>query len=401
MRTTWGFESAGRIVFGWEAIRELAPRLQERKLRRAFIVADRTLAGVGVVDAVVNPLRTAGLEAEAYLGGEPEPSIATAEAGIQAARIAAPDVIIGLGGGSNLDLSKLIALCLTHGGRLQDYFGFGNVPGPLMPLVGVPTTAGTGSEVSHAAVLTDPDQHIKISTLSPYLRPMLAIVDPQLTVSCPKKPTADSGMDALTHAVEAYTATSYRDMPIPAGERFPYEGKHPLGDLFAEEAFRLIGQHLIAATREPDNREARTGMALAATLAGLSFSNCGVALVHAMEYPVGGAVHVSHGEGNGLLLPYIMRFTLPKRVREFARIAELLGEDVRGLSEGEAAERAITAVERLRGESGLRSRLRELGVHRDDLRKFAEKAFAITRLMTLTPRPPTVSDILAVYDAAW
>src|SRR6185369_5955787 len=186
-----------------------------------------------------------------------------------------------------------------------------------------PTTAGTGSEVSHAAVLTDKANHIKVSTLSQFLRPALAVVDPALTDGCPKQITADSGIDALTHAIEAYTAVDFDQLNEPDGLPVAYEGRHPLGDCLAEKAIALIGQHLVAAVQDGTNKAARDGMALAATLAGLAFSNCGVAVVHALEYPIGGAVHVSHGAGNGLLLPFVMRYNLPVRKPVFAKIAVL------------------------------------------------------------------------------
>src|SRR5579871_2460366 len=189
---------------------------------------------------------------------------------------------------------------------------------------------------------------IKVGVLSNYLRPRVALVDPLLTLSCPPKVTADSGIDALTHAIEAYTAVDNATFPLPKGERTVYQGRHPFGDVFAEKAISLIGKYLRRAVSHGSDLEAREGMSLAATLAGLAFSNVGVALVHALEYPVGGAVPVSHGAGNGLLLPFVMRFNLPKRRREFAQIAALLGENVYGLSESAAAERAVTAVESLK-----------------------------------------------------
>src|SRR5439155_17887948 len=185
------------------------------------------------------------------------------------------------------------------------------IPGPILPVVCVPTTAGTGSEVSGAAALTDTDNAVKVGCLSNYLRPRAAVVDPLLTVSCPPKVTADSGIDALTHAIEGYTAVDFAAFPLPAGERSVYQGRHPLGDVCAEQAIRLIGRHLRRAVHHGDDLDAREGMALGATIAGLSFSNVGVALVHALEYPVGGVTNCSHGEGNGLLLPYVMRFNLP------------------------------------------------------------------------------------------
>ncbi len=299
-----------------------------------------------------------------------------------------------------MDLSKITANVFTHGGTVHDYFEFDNVPGPILPLVCVPTTSGTGSEVSHAAVLTDTANEMKVSTLSNFLRPALAIVDPELTVSCPPKATADSGIDALTHAIEGYTATRSTVLDVPVGSDFPYDGSNPMGEILAEKAVRLIGQHLVAAVKEPDNIEARSGMALAATLAGMAFSNCAVAIVHALEYPLGGTLHCSHGEGNGLLLPYVMRYNLESRIQEFANIASWLGEDTDGLSPEAAAQKSVTAVERLRGEIGIKSRISELGGTAEQLPEFAAKAFAMKRLMVLNPRTPTEDDLLGIYQEA-
>jgi alcohol dehydrogenase class IV len=267
-------------------------------------------------------------------------------------------------------------------------------------VVCVPTTAGTGSEVSGAAAFTDTDNAVKVGCLSNHLRPRLAVVDPLLTVSCPPKVTADSGIDALTHAVEAYTAVDFASFPLPAGERSVYQGRHPLGDVCSEKAIHLVGKHLRRAVRHGDDLDAREGMALAATLAGLAFSNVGVALVHALEYPVGGATNCSHGEGNGLLLPHVMRFNLPARRAEFARVAELLGEDVRGLSGEAAAERAVAAVDRLRAEIGVPGRLSELGVRGEQLPEFAAKTVAIQRMVRVNPRPVTAADCEAIYRGA-
>src|SRR5262249_9904898 len=214
------------------------------------------------------------------------------------------------------------------------------------------TTAGTGSEVSAASVLTDEEKQLKVGILSNYLRPRVALVDPLLTVSCPPKVTADSGIDALTHAIEAFTAVDNADFPLPPGERTVYQGRHPLGDCLAGKAIRLIGENLRRAVANGNDLEAREGMALGATLAGMAFSNVGVAAVHALEYPVGGATHCSHGAGNGLLLPFVMRFNLSARRKEFATIARLLGEDVAGLDEHQAAERAGAAGERGAGPGG-------------------------------------------------
>jgi alcohol dehydrogenase class IV len=316
-----------------------------------------------------------------------------------------------------MDTAKLVAMVLAHGGDPTDYTGDCRVPGPVKPLICLPTTAGTGSEVSAAAVFTDTAKKIKVSCLSPYLRPNFAIVDPLYTVSCPAKVTADSGIDALTHAIEGFTAVDNDAFPLPPGENTVYQGKNPMADLAALETIRLVGRYLRRAVKDGNDLEARDGMALAATLGGMAFSNAGVALVHAMEYPVGGAVHVSHGAGNGLLLPFVMRFNKEKRIEEFVKIGLALGgvgeltaaQPVTNAIEERSfrtldyhAESTIKAIEELRADIGIPLRLRDIGVKEEMLLGFAEKAFAIKRLMRVNPRmPQNETDILDIYRAAF
>lgn len=400
-REIWTFHTAGQLVFGRNAVRQVGEIAVRRGYRRALLVTDPILLRAGVPEMVVETLREIGVAVEVFPGGEPEPSMKAVEACQAQAREFRPDVLVAVGGGSNMDLGKTAALLLTHNGSPRDYVGDDKVPGPVAPLICVPTTAGTGSEVSAAAVLTDTENQIKVGILSNYLRPLAAVVDPLLTVSCPPKVTADSGIDALTHAIEAYTAVDNETFPLPVGERSVYQGRHPLGDILAEKAISLIGHFLRRAVHNGNDLEAREGMALAATLAGMAFSNVGVAVVHALEYPVGGATHCSHGAGNGLLLPYVMRFNLPVRVKEFVTVARLLGEDPRGLDEHSAAERAISAVEKLRADIGIPLRLRDLGVKEEQLRPFAEKAFGIKRILRVNPRPVTVDDLEGILKAAY
>jgi alcohol dehydrogenase class IV len=300
-----------------------------------------------------------------------------------------------------MDLAKITAAVLTHGREPRDYVGEDHIPGPIMPLICVPTTAGTGSEVSGASVLTDTERKVKVGVLSNHLRPRVAVVDPMMTVSCPPKVTADSGIDALSHAVEAYTAVDNEIFPLPQGERTIYQGRHFLGNCLAEQAIALIGAHLRRAVANGSDLEAREAMSLGATLAGMSFSNVGVAVVHALEYPVGGATHCSHGAGNGLLLPAVMRFNLPARKKEFATIARLLGEDVSGLDEDQAAERAVSAVEKLRNDIGVPQRLRDLGLKETQLRGLAEMSYTIRRILRVNPRPVTVADLEGILQSAF
>lgn len=400
MRTVWTFHTAQSLVFGKDAVDQLGDIASRLRAKKALIVTDAILEKAGLLDRVRQPLVSAGIAVASFTGGEPEPSMKAAVACYEQAKSFGPDLLVGLGGGSNMDLAKLAATLLKHGGGPRDYVGDDKIPGPVFPLICVPTTAGTGSEVSAASVVTDTENHIKVGILSNWLRPTAAVVDPMMTLSCPPKVTADSGIDALTHAVEAFTAIDNADFPLPAGERSVYQGKHPLGDICAERAITLVGQYLRRAVKDGKDFEAREGMALAAMLAGMAFSNVGVALVHAMEYPVGGAVHCSHGAGNGLLLPYVMRYNLPAKTRAFADIARLLGEDVTGLSDQAAAEKAVVAVEKLRNEIGVPQRLRDLGIKQEQLRGLAEKTFGIKRILRVNPRTVTVEEIEGIFQAA-
>ena len=401
MRTVWSFHSAVSIVFGQNSLAELPHSLERLGGKRILIITDPILVKAGLLEKVRQPLIEKGLTVDAFTGSEPEPSFQVADKCMDQARAFKPDIYIGLGGGSNMDLSKICATLHAHPGSIRNYMGDGKIPGPIAPLICIPTTSGTGSEVSAAAVLTDTENKMKVGILSNFLRPQVALIDPLLTLSCPPKVTADSGIDALTHAIEAFTAVDNAVFPLPAGERSVYQGKHPMGDMCAEKAITLVGQYLRRAVKDGKDLEARDGMALAATLGGLAFSNVGVAAVHALEYPIGGAVHCSHGAGNGLLLPYVMRFNKPARVQAFAQIAKYLGEKTDGLSEDQAAELAIVAVEKLRADIGIPGRLRELGVQENQLRTFAEKAFAVKRILRVNPRPVTAEDLEGILKSAF
>ncbi len=387
MSAVWTFHTAGSLVFGRGAVTQLGDIAGRLKAKRVLVVTDTILTRVGITEQAVAPLRAAGVTVEVFDGCLPEPPVEVIRAAVDAAKKFGPDVLVGLGGGSNMDTAKLVAVVLAHGGDPTDWVGDSRIPGPVFPLVCVPTTAGTGSEVSAAAVFTDTAAKMKVSTLSQYLRPTYAVVDPLLTVGCPKQVTADSGIDALTHAIEAYTAVDQAEFLKRPGGATVYQGKNPLADVMAKECIELVGKFLRRAVSTPNDLEARAGMAMAATLGGMAFSNAGVALVHAMEYPVGGAVHVSHGAGNGLLLPYVMRWNREQDRGAFKALEQFI---------------SIEGIEQLRADIGIPTRLRDIGVTEDMLPGFAERAFGIKRLMRVNPRvPQTATEILEIYKAAF
>lgn len=404
MRSTWGFSIAGRLLFGRGALQrgcEQLPAVVDSPLCKVLIITDENLCQCGHGDRLMTALAAVTQHVTLCTAGAAEPCVDDLLACVQAAHACQPNVIVGLGGGSNLDLAKLTATVLAHGGKPHDYFGFDRVPGRIVPVAAVPTTAGTGSEVSHSAVLTDPQAGVKVSTLSQYLRPAIAIVDPELTDTCPPKVTADSGIDALVHAVEALSARRFDELASAPSEARAYEGAHPLGKMLAADAIRLVGLSLEKVVEHPNSHGDRDSLALAATYAGMAFSNCGVALVHALEYPLGALVHCSHGAGNGTLLPYVMRFNLSARETETAQIGQLLGVVDTNQPIAQQAIRTVDAITGLRQRIGIPHQLREYGLDRKELPQLAEKTSQIQRLMSLNPRQASVADLLNILEEAY
>jgi alcohol dehydrogenase class IV len=397
VRHTWTFHSAGQLLFGRNAVSAIGEVAERLQVRHLLLVTDAVLLKAGAVERIHAALSEGGVSVELFTRGEPEPSLRLAEACLAQAQQCLPDAILGLGGGSNMDLAKIAATALAHDGTPRDYLGNDRIPGPITPLICVPTTAGSGSEVSGAAILTDTEQHQKVAVLSNHLRPRVALVDPLLTVSCPAQITADAGIEALTHAIEAYTAVDHADFTWPPSERPIFQGRHPLGDLMAEKAIALIGRYLRRAVADGTDLEAREGMSLGATLSGLAFSNVGMAAVDALADPLGRVARCSPGAANGLLLPAVMRFNLPARRAALAAIARLLGEDVSGMDEQDAAEQAVAAVDSLRSDIGIPLRLRDLGVDAGQLRPLAETAIAFTFIPRVNPRPMTIEDVETIY----
>lgn len=400
MPTTWRFSTSDEILFGQGAAQQIGPEARWRNLSRALIITDPNMAKAGLVDVVRNALDQSSITSHVFDGGIPEPGTDTADAAASAASTFRPDVIIGLGGGSNMDVSKVAAAIYTHGGKATDYIGENKVPGPTVPVFAVPTTAGTGSEVTAVAVIEDVSKHLKLAVASAHVRPHLAIVDPLLTLSCPPKVTAESGMDALAHAVEAYTIIGYQALDVPAGSRQQFSGKLVVSDALAERAIKLIGRHLRNAVYQPKNIEAREGMHLAALLAGMAFSSAGLSAVHALQYPVGAVTHTPHGLGTGLLLPYVVDYLIPAAPGAFAEIASWLGEDADGMSNADAAHLCVEAIQSLKRDVGLPMRLRDIGVNESRIRPMAEQAITYARLVRMSARPLSVDALEGILRNA-
>ena len=400
MRGEWRFCSAGEIIFGRGAVRRAGEVVRGLGATRACLITDPGLVGAGLHEPVLASLRAAGVQADLHDGGRPKPTLEAVTSSAADLSDRGYEALVALGGGSNIDLAKAVAVLLRFGGQVEDYFGEHNVPGPVLPLVAVSTTAGTGSEVSGASVLADPARQRRGAILSNHLRPAAAIYDPLLTVSCPPQVTAEAGIDALTHAVEAYLVADYR---VESGPERPglYTGRSLLSDALAERAVELVGRYLRRAVYKAGDLEAREGMHLASLLAGLAFSNAGLTAVHALEYPVGVATGCTHGAGNGLLLPYVMAYDIPASAERLSTVARLLGEAVDGLSARDAAHHAVEAVKRLNADIGVPLRLRDLGVDERALRPMAEATSQITRLLEANPRPLDADSLEGILRQAW
>jgi alcohol dehydrogenase class IV len=392
----WGFSTAGRIFFGWGAASELRS-VGEKLGKRVLICSDQNMAKAGIVERVLALLGEGGAEAKVFDEGEPEVSRATIEKAAAMARGYAPEVIVGLGGGSNLDLSKSVAVLAKFGGELSDYYGESKVPGAIIPVVAVPTTSGTGSEVSPVAVVADPARSMKVGIASRELIPRWAVVDPSLTVSCPASVTAHSGMDALTHAIEAYTARVRTD----ASPQSIFVGKNVLSDTLATRAIAAIARALPTAVHQGTNRPAREEMALASLLAGMAFSCAGTATVHALQYPVGEATHTAHGLGNAVLLPTVMRSILSTRIKEFAYIARCFDPGLNEETDEKAATQAPLLVEQLGANVGIPKGLRSLKLKQEELPKCSELAVTVQRLILNSPIVFDQKGLLQILEEAY
>lgn len=400
LETGFGVVRAPRnLVFG--AGQRLAlPQFVRTLGQRALVVTDERMAGESSFVELVGAVEATGISVSVFSGVAAELPADCITAGVDQGAAFSADLIIGIGGGSCLDAAKVIALLLTHGGDIFDYYGEYKVPGPVLPLIAMPTTAGTGSEVTPVAVVSDKNRAVKVGIASPHLIPHTAICDPELTYGCPAGLTAVSGADALTHAIEAFT-TMRRQPDGSTVHDHVFLGKNTLSDFYAVEAIRLIGASLAKAVHDGANRAARADMMLGATLAGLAFGTAGTAAAHAVQYPVGALTHTAHGMGVAAMMPYVMEFNLPTARREMSEIAGALGLAVGGLTEAERAAAAVDGVASLFAHIGIPADIRSLGVDEDKLDWIATQALAATRLVKNNPRPLDSQSMTRLVRAAY
>jgi len=372
-----------QIIFGNGSLANFAEELKRRSLRRLFIVTSLSLSAQS--NSLANRMLTAGMSVRVYNGINAEPTVESFTKCLEAARSEPMDGVIGFGGGSPMDVAKLVAaLAPLDAQSVEDVFGINLLKGRNLFLACLPTTAGTGSEVSPNSILLDESCQLKKGVISPHLVPDVACVDPLLTCSVPPAVTAATGLDALTHCIEAYANVH----------------AHPAVDLYALQGVRLIASSLLAAIENGQNIQARANVALGSLYGGLCLGPVNTAAVHALAYPLGSEFHVAHGVSNAVLLPHVMRFNLSAAAERYAEIATAMGA-AGGDSAETTAIRGIVHLSKLMARCPIPLKISELGVPRDALPRLAAAAMTVTRLLKNNPRPLTEADALAIYESAW
>ncbi|MCE5211331.1 MAG: iron-containing alcohol dehydrogenase [Deltaproteobacteria bacterium] len=385
MRKTFSFTGAKKIIFGNGSLLSLASHVKEHNAQNPLVVIDKNLAKTDLLEKVANVLIPAGIKFTVYDKVVPEPPIELADEGAKIAVKDKCDIVIGIGGGSAMDVAKAIAVIATNKGAAADYLGLNKVPKPGLPKIMIPTTAGTGSEVTFTAVFLRKNLKKKEGMNSPYLYPELALLDPELTLSLPPVPTAHTGLDALCHAIESYTSVN----------------SSPMSEMFSLEAIALIAENLRTCVHDGKNIVARERMLLGSLYAGIGLANAGVTAVHSLSYPLGGKYGVGHGLANTMLLPAVMAFNLPSALEKFTDVAEAMGENVEGLPVREAAYLALEAVEALIEDCDIHDTISKFGVKEKDFPALADVAVTVARPLENNPRKLTKDDMIAIYAQAF
>lgn len=373
------FRTVPNVIFETGASARLGQIVSSR-MKRPVIVTDKGIISAGLIAAALQSIKEEGLDCLLFDGIEADPPARVVRNSVEIARGHQADGVIGFGGGSSMDTAKIIAVLLNSTQSLEEIYGTGNIKGGRAPLVLLPTTAGTGSEVTDIAVVTTDDEQ-KMGVLGDQMFADVAILDPALTYGLPRHVTAATGVDAMVHAIEAYTNR---------------HKKNPVSDALAREALKLLAANIVEACENPSNREARANMLLGAMLAGQAFTNSPVGAVHGMAYPLGALFHVPHGLSNSLMLEPVLRFSAPAAAHLYAELGDVIGAN----DTGDYAMRADAFIARLMeivAATGVERRLSNLGISHNDLPRMAEDAMKAERVMRNNPREVRYEDALRMY----
>jgi alcohol dehydrogenase len=376
------FETVRRITFGCGSLENLGNEIKRVNGSKVLVVTDPGLKSAGVLDAVTAVLDKARLNTTVFADVEPDPRVEVALAAAAAARACGPDVIVGLGGGSSLDISKITSVLLTNEGPIEKYFGMEQVPRPGVPLILIPTTAGTGSEMTSICVLSDTKNQVKKGIVSGHMFARTALLDPQLTLALPPRVTAMTGMDALVHGIESFVGVR----------------ASVFTDTLNLQAIRLVAANLRLAYANGANLAARENMLHASCLAGMAFSNTQNGLDHALALAIGGKFHLPHGLLTAFILPWVMEFNLIAAPKKFIQIAKAFGETPKRLSEIEAARLSVKAVKALLDDVGISYRLSNYGVPREEFPALAKATVGAVRLISNNPRSVTEQDVIGILE---
>ena len=386
--SSFRFDAASSALIGGGVVKELPDLVACLGAKRVLLVTDPGVVELGIADTVASSLETAGLPTAVFSDVQPDPTDRNVTAGVEALRSHEADLIVAVGGGSPIDTAKVISVVPTNEGPLSGFKGLHKIRNPGLPLVAVPTTAGTGSEATKVAVITDTSNDVKMMMLSVSLQPRVAVVDYELTMTMPRLLTAAGGGDTFTHGLEAFVSRKANAQPDP----------------FALSCLKLVATHLQAAWNQADDCAARAGMMLASFQGGMAFSNSSVCLVHGMSRPIGAVFHVPHGLSNAILLPTVTRFSIPGAVDRYAAAARHVGCAGSDHSDSVAAGRLVAWLEELNQSLEL-PRLRDCrGVTREKFEGTVEKMSAdalASGSPANNPRVPTVEEIIQLYHQAW
>ncbi|MDK6203501.1 L-threonine dehydrogenase [Oligella urethralis] len=367
-------------VIGAGALDSAVDIIASLGFKKALIVTDKPLSDLGFAAQVADRLMAKGVESDIFDEVQPNPTVKNVNDGLAKLKAAGADCVVSLGGGSPHDCAKGIALVASNGGKIEDYEGLDKSAKPQLPLISINTTAGTASEMTRFTIITDESRHVKMAIVDKHVTPILSVNDPKLMENMPASLTAATGMDALTHAVEAYVSTA----------------ANPLTDACAVKAIELIASYLPTAVKEPKNAEAREQMAYAQFLAGMAFNNASLGYVHAMAHQLGGFYDLPHGVCNALLLPHVEEFNMraaKARLDEVGAILSANNQELEGLG-------VIDAIKKLAGIVGIPKSLRELGVKEEDFKVLAENAMKDVCGLT-NPVQPTLDEVIAIFKAAY
>jgi len=380
------FNTSKSIQFGVGALDRIGDLVKAQIGDRVMLVTDPGMMSTGIVERALERLKAADVAVELFKDVEADPPEGVILQAVAQAREANVAGVVGLGGGSSLDVSKLVALLAPGTEELKDVYGVGNARGPRLPLILVPTTAGTGSEVTPISIVTTGTNE-KMGVVSPVILPDVALLDPQLTYGLPPHITAATGIDAMVHAIEAYASAS--------------PNNNPVSRMLATQALTLMGRSILKAVHEGTNTEARSDMLLGSMLAGQAFANSPVAAVHALAYPLGGHFHIPHGLSNALVLPHVLRFNVVTSPQPYAELAPFVFPELAKFEGQERAAAFCDSLSELSRACGLQPNLRAMDIPEDILPKLASDAMNQTRLLVNNPRPVEEADALAIYRAAY